>query len=213
MSNMSLFPDLESAQAPVARTGNAVQVYSGRFVWPLDLRPEDITLEDIAHSLAFQCRYNGHTRRYYSVAEHSVLMSCLVPEEHRQWALMHDASEAYLSDIPRPIKKNLQFVYSLEKQMEEAIAAKFGLPYPMPEAIREYDNRMLAAEAPQLLLEPEGGWKNSVHWFGPGEWPKPFKFEVNCWQPAVAEMKFIERFGELFNGRDARGEEVVRVAG
>ena len=84
----------------VARRGGWIQTYTGRQFWPLDPRIEDIDIHDIAHALSHQCRYSGHCLRFYSVAEHSVLLSHHVAGEHMLWALLHDAWEAYLAAIP-----------------------------------------------------------------------------------------------------------------
>lgn len=90
--------------------GAWIQTFNGGGFWPLDPRPEDVRLEDVAHALALKCRYNGHCRRFYSVAQHSVLMAdWLAARPGVQWwepvfALLHDSGEAYLADIPSPVK-------------------------------------------------------------------------------------------------------------
>ena len=81
------------------RIGDWMQTYTGERFWPLDPRIEDIHIRDISMALGKLCRYGGHTIFFYSVAEHSVLVSEYVPEEYALWGLLHDASEAYLSDI------------------------------------------------------------------------------------------------------------------
>lgn len=174
------------------RTGSAIQAYSGQFVWPADLRPEDIRIEDVAHALAHQCRYSGHTERFYSVAQHSVLCAIMAPEEHRKWALLHDAGEAYLVDIPRPIKKMIPGIYALEQQIDRAVALRFNLPWPRPEIIQEIDDRMLATEATQLLKVPAGGFHASPHWFGPDTFPTPYNIKIVPWTPEQAEAWFLQ---------------------
>ena len=83
------------------RKGDWMQTHSGIQFWPLDPRPEDILIEDIAHALSNQCRFAGHCCFHYSVAQHSVLVSENVPAQDAMWGLLHDAGEAYLVDLPR----------------------------------------------------------------------------------------------------------------
>src|SRR5579859_2936777 len=129
-----------------ARKGNWMQTYTGRQAWPIDMRPEDIDINDIAHSLSMQCRYNGHCRRFYSVAEHSYWVSKYVEPENALWGLMHDASEAYVTDVPRPLKPFLTDYEHIEFMAQVAIALKFGLPYPIPANVHHIDNRILLDE-------------------------------------------------------------------
>src|ERR1017187_10636100 len=78
----------------------SITTFSGIHFWPLLPNPADIRIEDIAHALSNQCRFAGHAREFYSVAEHSVRVSQLCPPEDALWGLLHDASEAYLTDVP-----------------------------------------------------------------------------------------------------------------
>jgi hypothetical protein len=96
-------------QATRDRRGDWMQTFTGRAFYPLDPRPEDIDPVDIAHALSLICRYGGHSSRFYSVAEHCVLMSHAVAPEHALWALLHDATEAYLGDMIRPLKRSGRF--------------------------------------------------------------------------------------------------------
>lgn len=104
------------------RRGDWMMTYSGRAFWPLDPRADEIDPLDIAHALSMLCRYGGHVRRFYSVAEHCVLMSHAVAPEHALWALLHDATEAYMVDLPRPINRIL-----LDERA--ALLAKSELPW------------------------------------------------------------------------------------
>lgn len=105
--------------------GDWIQTYSGRAFYPLAPYPQDVCIEDIAHALSQLCRFGGHCRRFYSVAEHSVLLSRVVVPEFQLWALLHDASEAYLVDVPRPIKKQLPAYVEAERRVMAAICARF----------------------------------------------------------------------------------------
>jgi len=126
----------------------AVRTYHGLIVDVLNPDPTQIFIEDIAHSLSQLCRFGGHTDQLYSVAQHCVIMSELdfIPEELRMTALLHDAPEAYMVDVPRPLKRLLDKYMEIENNMHQVIAAAFGLPYPFPEIIHHADEWMLQRE-------------------------------------------------------------------
>ena len=125
---------------------------SGNFFWPLEPEPADIRIDDIAHALAAVCRFTGHTTRPYTVAEHSILVGSTLPEGTlRLWGLLHDASEAYLSDVAGPIKKHLANYEEIEDRLMQCIAAKFGLPWPMPCEVKVADKYMLVVEQGSLM--------------------------------------------------------------
>lgn len=177
----------------VENTPSAIQVYTGRFFDVLNPRPEDIDIRDIAHALSLQCRYGGHVERFYSVAQHSVLVSSLVPAEDALWGLLHDASEAYLVDLPRPVKHNtgIGTVYrEIEEKIMPAMAERFGLPWPEPPSIFIADNRLLFTEKRDLL-------KPGLEW---GMAMEPYPFRIEPWPPEVAESRFKKRFRELCRG-------------
>ena len=111
---------------------------------PLNPDPELIEIEDIAHSLSLQCRYNGHCHDFYSVAEHSVRLSQVVPTEDALWGLLHDAAEAYFSDLPRPIKNQFPKFRELEDALLEMIMHRFGLGPKMPPAVKKADEQKLS---------------------------------------------------------------------
>lgn len=112
---------------PSWHRGNFMQSYTGKKFYSLDPRPEDIDIVDIAHALSMQCRYNGHYRRFYSVAEHCVLLSKLFTAEYALWALLHDETEAYVGDMVRPLKAHLPDYCAAEDRVMIAIAERFGL--------------------------------------------------------------------------------------
>lgn len=135
----------------VVGAADTIYTYTGRTIRPLDPDPDDIVIEDIAHALSQLCRFTGHTRKFSSVAEHCVRVSWLVPRELALEALLHDASEAYLSDIARPVKKAPGFAETYlkyEAQLERAIATAFGLPEreEMHPEIKKADQYALEAE-------------------------------------------------------------------
>ena len=170
------------------RFGDWMQSYSGGVFYPLDPRPEDIKLRDIAHALSNLCRFGGHCVSFYSVAEHSVHVSRVVPKEDALWGLLHDATEAYLVDVPRPIKKYLGGYVEAEARLEAAIKAKFGLVGDMPASVKQADNDVLIAEAEQIMHKPLKLWST------PG---KPANVSIKCWAPERACQDFINRYLEL----------------
>jgi hypothetical protein len=181
----------------VHEPGPYIQTISGRRVNPFAPAPEDIDLEDIAVALSNQCRFGGHTRRYYSVAQHA----CIVSDEvlarggdagAALWALLHDASEAYLIDLPHPIKHRSELgrLYrDAEEGLEEAIRARFGLSGPPPAGVKEIDRAVLATERAALTM---------VAW----HWPEldgvePLDIAIEPWPPEVAAAAFLERYERL----------------
>lgn len=175
------------------RYGNWMQTVSGRMFWPMDPRPEEVALEDIEHSLGMQGRFAGHARRFYSIAEHSVYVSYLVPKEDRLHALLHDASEAYVVDVPRPVKPYLTGYKEIEDRVWVAIAEHFGISPEMPASIKRADNAVLLAEQRQLMAAPPAPW------LVPGD---PAQITIKGWDPDYAKFKFHQRFVEI-TGRNA----------
>lgn len=170
------------------RSPGVIATFGGGYIEPLDPDPALIDIHAIAHALSQQCRWTGHTLRFYSVAEHCVLTSRITKTLE---CLLHDASEAYLSDLARPVKKaaGLGEVYEeAEFRLEQAIALRFGLaPPPMSAAVKVADEAMLKREAHELvphlgaiMAEPP---KGTPH--------------VKCWTPPAAESFFLERYVEL----------------
>jgi hypothetical protein len=169
-----------------------IQTYTGKPFWPLNPRPEDLDIIDIAHSLAHQCRYSGHTKQFYSVAEHSVHISYFVKPENALWGLMHDASEAYLSDIPRPIKPLLPQYKEAEKRLMDCIAFRFNFSEEEPAEVKEMDTLILHNERRDLMLP------SALEWGLQGE-PIP-NLTIEGWSPNKAKALFLRRYLELTTG-------------
>jgi len=180
------------------RLGNWIQTHSGRAYYPQDPRISDILIDDIAHALSQQCRFVGQCTRFYSVAEHSVHVSRLVPPEHQLAGLLHDATEAYLGDISRPLKQILPEYTILEALNWFVIAAKFDLYPDLPACVHEADATMVFVERRQLfpniaalpdwghgLVEPA-----SLPDMGPLGWPSHH-----------AKQVFYDRYFELTRGK------------
>jgi hypothetical protein len=176
---------LNAPLAPAARRGDWMQLASGRKFWPLDPRPEEIHIDDIAAALSKMCRYGGHCKRFYSVAEHCVLMAHAAPDGFHLSALLHDASEAYLSDVIRPIKSHLTNYLEIEANLERAIAQRFTLPFPMPAEVKRLDNGILADERDQAILIPPREWGLTEPALG---------VTLQFWSPEKAEYEFLAAF-------------------
>jgi uncharacterized protein len=169
------------------RKGDWGQSYSGKKFWPLDPRPEDFNITDIAHSLSLICRFGGHSKFHYSVAQHSVLVAQLAPEELQLQALMHDASESYICDIPRTFKSQLVGYKELEDDVMKAIAERYGFSYPLDPLIKDIDNRMLMTERYQVM-NPGPYWSMEDN-------VKPYRnVVIEQMQPIEAEKLFIESY-------------------
>jgi hypothetical protein len=171
---------------------DSITTFSGIRFWPLHPNPADIRIEDISHALSNQCRFAGHSREFYSVAEHSVRVSHLCAPEDALWGLLHDASEAYLSDVPAPLKELPEFeaYRAAERSLQDTIAVRFGLPIEQPRSVTEADRAMLGIEIHDLLI-PTGGRQ-------PGRPPHKNKLIItNPWPPRIAKARFLSRFREL----------------
>ncbi len=167
---------------------STIITYTGRLFDVLNPRPEDVEIEDIAHALAHSCRWGGHCRVFFSVAQHSVIISRHVPEEHGLWGLLHDAAEAYLVDVPRPIKRLLPDYQEMEEQIMGAVCLRFGLDKMEPLIVKEVDMQLLATEARILGMYPER-WGNALS--------QPLNVEFIPQAPGEAKKDFLERFEEL----------------
>ena len=180
-----------------SRIGDWMQTFTGNRFFPQDPRPEEIHIKDIAHSLSQQCRFAGHTTSFYSVAQHSVYVSYQVPPEWALWGLLHDASEAYLVDVPRPVKYRLTGYEQMERDVMQAVCIRFGLlEYPvweggLPAPVREADERMLATEAREFMRDPQN-WTDLA---------EPYDFRLRSWTSIEAEIDFLERFKNLTEGK------------
>lgn len=173
------------------RNGDWMQTISGGQFWPIDPRPGDVRIEDIAHALSMMCRFGGHCARFYSVAEHSVLVSRAVPPADALWGLLHDAAEAYVADIVRPAKRFIRGYSEVEDRIMAAICEAFGLPLDMPPEVKRADNAVLADEAAQIMGPAPATWTL----------PEPPSGAVIVGlSPAEARAAFLARFNELTTG-------------
>lgn len=170
------------------------QTVSGRLVDIAAMRPSDVDLQDIAWSLSRQLRYLGHSLRPVSVAEHSLLVAQVVAATHphlRLQALLHDASEAYVGDLPQPVKRLLPDYSELEHRVQAAILQGLGVAAPTVEqavVIKAADLAVLAAEREQCLLPG-----NDREW---SLLPEPARVLVKGLDPDVARTNFLQEFQE-----------------
>lgn len=148
-----------------------------------------ISIEDIAHALSFICRFSGHVKAFYSVAEHSVRVSELCTGENKLWALLHDASEAFCSDLPRPFKRmiGMEPYRTYEKRTMDVICERFGLPREEPAGVKQADMRMLVTEQRDLMVNAGPEWHDV----------RPLQDIIVPWSSAVAHAKFIKTFDLL----------------
>jgi hypothetical protein len=196
---------------PESRTDrNWIQTFTGRQFWPLNPYPEEIFIEDIAHALSLVCRYTGHCKEFYSVAEHSVRVSYQAQKLYLKadpspgrferarivalCGLLHDASEAYIADVSRPVKHSAIFgpIYkAIEANLELQINRRFNLP-PMLPLVKQADNQLLATERQDLMATPPRAWSADA---------QPLEYKIEPWLSDQAEHIFLYRFHALQSAR------------
>lgn len=163
-----------------------IQTFSGDQAWPLQMQRTDINIEDIAHALAMKVRFTGHCTEQYSIAQHSVHVMSLVPEEDQHEALMHDASEYVLPDVATPLKYELANLKAHENNADMVIAKRFNLRFPWPPSVKLADNAMVLFERNKIMNPPK--YPNKMLWDVPGEPAYIPDFEVWGWRKAKHEF-------------------------
>lgn len=179
--------------ARIATVGPTILLSTGRYFSFLD--PQPLTIEEIAHSLSKQCRFTGHIEDpegIYSVAQHSVLVSLLVPPEMALWGLLHDAVEAVVGDMSGPLKKLLPEYKAIEDRCERVILAAFGLDMEdKPPRVKREDLVALRTEQ-RDLMHPHGGLWTCLD----GLQPVP-GMKLDLWTPGEARRRFLLRYAAL----------------
>lgn len=179
-----------------------IQTLSGKYINFLDTRNNVYDINDIAHALSNLCRFTGHCKSFYSVAQHSVLASYIVSPEFAFEALMHDRIEAYMGDMASPLKHMMPDFKIVEKRLEHDSAPWFYLPENMSPEVKMADLVMLATEKRDIMEEsPDVVWGilNGI---------EPAPAAIEPWPPEVAKANFLLRFGELW---DTHSERIFRA--
>jgi hypothetical protein len=182
-----------------ARIGDWIQTFSGGQFWPLDPRPEEIEVIDIASGLAKECRFAGHCLRFYSVAEHSVLMYRHAKARDanlrlRRAVLFHDGSEGLgLRDIPRPIKRDLGEYKAIERGVMGAVARRFDFDFPFHPFVKELDEAIGLAEQMQNMAPSPAPWFQTARF----DAPAPLAVMLEYWPPDRAMVEFLSAAAEL----------------
>ncbi len=173
------------------RIGGWIATFSGRKFYPLDPRLDEISIVDIAHHLSMQVRWTGAVHAFYSTAQHSVLVSYTCLPEDALYGLLHDAAEAYLHDINRPLKQAPALVgyRNIEDRLQLLIFARFGLVAPMPASVKHADDLLAETERRDLL--PRG----LVDMDADPAKCAPWVIRPMC--QAAAEEAFLKRFNRL----------------
>lgn len=171
---------------------NTAQMNSGLYLDYVNPQPDQFTLHDVAQGLSRECRFSGQTRSHYSVAQHSVLVSLLVPKEYAMAALVHDGSEAFMRDVSTPLKELMAHVYKpIENRMQGAIHLHVGLPRDLPEDVHRIikiaDMTAFATERAQLMPSDDKHWPEVQHLI-------PLDFKIEPMDEIQAKMYFIDRW-------------------
>lgn len=195
------------------RIGDWMTTFTGRQFWPMDPRSDEVDILDIAHSLSLVCRFGGHCLYHYSVAQHSILTALVVDKTDSDCpyidgtefvslsknklalsALLHDASEAYIGDLIRPVKRSLPSpgIAEIESRLTAAIFQRFNIPYPALGVVGWADEVMLREEHRQVLNDGREWQVDSVD--GP-------QIEITKWTPEFAMERFLAMFKE-YGGRE-----------
>lgn len=161
----------------------------------LNPQTQMVNIKDIAHALAMTCRWGGQCRTFYSVAQHSLMVSRAVPPEHAMLGLLHDAPEAYVGDVITPLKHILPGYAAIEERVWKCIADRFEVPSVLSPEVKRADIRALATEF-RMIGSGAGVWDVTPYLDGepPLEWMEPL-------EPARAEAQFLKRFVELTTNR------------
>jgi len=151
-----------------------------------------LEIEDIAHALSHICRFTGHTKEFYSVAQHSVLVSYIVDPDYALQGLLHDAAESVLGDVSSPLKQLLPDYKALERSIEKTIFEKFGLPETLHPSVKAADLRMLVTEQRDLMPKLDEAWASFSH-------IKPLDISIFPVGPIEAKQRFLDRYKQLMS--------------
>lgn len=170
---------------------------TGHLIDLLNMTTDDVKIMDIAHSLSHQCRFAGHTNQFYSVAQHSVRVALALPRPLQLVGLLHDATEAYVVDLPRPIKQLLPDYRALEDRVWAVISMKYGLPLQLPAEVKLADECAVVAEFQEVMtFQPPADWFPGIH---------PLPPACRAWGPQEARDTYLALFIELIGETELAG--------
>lgn len=203
VANSMLHPKVLNIKAKPAQIKNhihtdsalppVVQLHSGAMLNLLAPQAHQINIQDIAHGLSHTCRFNGQCNQFYSVAQHSVIVSKFVEPQHALAALMHDAAEAFVGDLTTPLKNLLPNYQQIEQNLLKTIFQQIGLPYPPHHNIKVADGRALALEVKSLLSKPQ----SAQYWEFLEDFDQCDAPIFHCWAPEQAKELFLQRYYQL----------------
>lgn len=165
----------------------SIQTHSGTMVDLVNPDPDTINIYDIAHALSYICRFTGHLNEFYSVAQHSVMVADLLPENLKLTGLLHDAAEAYTGDMSSPLKSVCHDYRVIQKNFEKVIAKKYRTINPLPQLVKDADVQALATETQLFSVYPN--WVKN--------YANPLDVQIVPWTPDRAKELFLEKFTEL----------------
>lgn len=187
--------------APEMVTTPYVSTFSGNRFYPLEPCIDRVAIEDIAHGLAYQCRFNGQTQEFYSVAQHSLVVASLVPTDLRLAALLHDAAEAYLGDMVKPLKVLLPEFAAIEDKVSGLIANAFGVDFSDYGPIKRADLIALATEKRDLMPHSAERWAYLDN-------IRPLPGRIVPMQPREAKQAFLNEFARLHSSMERQRQLV-----
>jgi hypothetical protein len=203
--NLEATPDAQRAQNEVAaeaaeraplptetryKAATFIETYTGRAFWPLNPKVEGLSIIDIAHALSNQCRYSGHVAFFYSVAQHCSLLAEWLAKRGGSpldclQILMHDAPEAYLVDVPRPVKQYMPEYRVWDHAVDAVIRKWMCWDFPRPSFQDEFDSRIIVDERRQLMSQSLNDWGHKL---------EPMGIVIEPWTPEEAEQTFLTQY-------------------